>query len=188
MMKPLFFITGIAAAALAGCAQGAPAERADASPDAPEASEKQTDQTHATVKPGAAISFSHTFEGPLTVGQEGQVMLTISEAYISGVMNVEVIVDDGLSVFGSSASKILQLSGGPDHTWPITFSAVQNGVQYLRVRAVADIDGQPSSARSYAVRIDVGDTSDASAQKAKSTTKMPDGEAVIMMEAEETSD
>jgi hypothetical protein len=189
-MKPYFIMTSIAVAALMGCVQSTSVDHAGAANAHTEdtASQKQVKHSHATVKPGAAITFSHSFEGPLIAGEQGQVMLTISEAYTSGVVNVDVIVDEGLSVFGSSLSKTVQLSGGPDHTWPITFSAVQNGVQYLRVRAVTEIDGQPSSARSYAVRIDVGGSSDTSVQKATASTMMPDGNAVIMLEAEETTE
>lgn len=189
-MKPYYFMTSIAAAALIGCAQSAPAEHAGTAniQTGDVGTKKQTKDSHATVKPGAALSFSHEFEGPLIAGEQGLVMLTISEAYTSGVLNVDVVVDEGLSVFGSSLSKTIQLSGGPDHIWPITVSAVQNGVQYLRIRAVTDIQGQPVSARSYAVRIDVGGNSDASAQKTTPPTMMPDGDAVIMLEAEETSE
>lgn len=182
MARYICSLSLLSLALLGGCAQGGDSEAAaTAAPDAP------AEALHATVKPGAGVAFSHDYEGPIRAGERGSIGLTISEAYDSGILKLEVITDDGLDVFGSSVSKTLQMSGGETHNWRISFGAVKDGVQYLRIRAVAEPDGAPAAARSYAVRIDVGDTSAASEKSSGiPVTTTADGEAVIVMEAEET--
>lgn len=175
-------ITLLAVGALASCAQQAGTDQlaSDAQPAAKAA------VFHATVKPGAAVSFSHTDSGALAVGEQGYVEFTVDDAYEGGILTLEAIGGDGLSVFGNSVSATFDMASAGAHVWRVSFRAEQEGVQYLRLRADAAPDDALASSRSYAARIDVGDISAVQSAKVSPLTVTPAGENIVIMEAEET--
>ncbi len=140
-----------------------------------------------TIKPGAAVEFTHVLRFKVAPGEAGIVDFTVNEDYQSGLLKLEAHGSDGLSVFGASSSVQFSMDATRTHNWSVNFKAETDGVYYLNVSALAETEGEPGSRRGYAVRIEVGDL-----QKATKTsnsiapTQMPSGETVIVMEAEET--
>ena len=137
-----------------------------------------------TIKPGASVSFSHETSGPVQVGGNGYVILTINEGYPSGVMSLTASSDDGLDVAGTNATTTLNMSDGTTHSWRVDFRGLADGVHNLNVMATADT----GETRGYAIRIEVGDwkTVEDARKAAKPMQEQADGEMAIILEAEET--
>ena len=95
--------------------------------------------------------------------------------------------DDGLEVFGASATQTMAMDGASAHSWPVNFRAESDGVYYLNVYATADPGGQGiATSRAYAVRIEVGDISQGKPLSINGEiTTLPDGENAVIMQAEE---
>jgi len=137
-----------------------------------------------TIKPGAAVSFSHETSGPVQVGGNGYVTLTINEGYPTGTLSLLASSDDGLDVAGTSASTTLNASDGTTHSWRVDFRGEADGVHYLNVMAMADTGER----RSYAIPIQVGDwkSVEDARKAAKPMQEQADGEMAIILEAQET--
>ncbi len=137
-----------------------------------------------TIKPGASVSFSHETSGPVQVGGNGYVTLTINEGYSTGMLSLVASSDEGLEVAGTSASTTLNASDGTTHSWRIDFRGQADGLHYLNVKAMADTGER----RGYAVPIQVGDwkSVEDARKAAKPMQEQADGEMAIILEAEET--
>jgi hypothetical protein len=137
-----------------------------------------------TIKPGASVSFSHATPGPVQVGGNGFVTLTINEGYSAGVLSLAASADDGLEVAGTSASTTMNMSDGGTHSWRVDFRGLADGVHYLNVMAMVDTGER----RGYAIPIQVGDwkTVEDARKAAKPMQEQADGEMAIILEAQET--
>lgn len=137
-----------------------------------------------TIKPGASVSFSHETSGPVQVGGNGYVTLTINEGYSAGVLSLAASSDDGLEVAGTSASTTMNMSDEGPHSWRVDFRGLADGVHNLNVMATADT----GETRGYTIRIEVGDwkTVEDARKAAKPMQEQADGEMAIILEAEET--
>ncbi len=185
IVKALPYLALAAALLTTACAQQTASEQTGSATLEARA-DKPAPEMYATVKPGAAVEITHTQRAPVDPGDRGTVDLIITEGYSSGLLTLEVSGDDGISVQGASVSQSFQMADQSSHKWSINFGAEAEGIQYLRIRATATPDDGPASARSFAIQVDVGDITKASAQKTNDATITPTGEAVIIMEAQET--
>lgn len=141
-----------------------------------------------TVKPGAAISLTHTKPDKMTAGQFAAVSLYFDENYDEGDMQVEITVSDGLRVFGNESRKSFRMDGASNHTWPINVSAAEDGIYFINIFAAAsDQNKNISSQRSFSIRLDVGDITPAMKVKAfpENGTLSSDG-TLRILEAQET--
>lgn len=137
-----------------------------------------------TIKPGAAVRFTHSLRNKLSPGGDGVLTVTINEAYDEGVLALTAS-SDGLEVFATSSSTRFSMDGAERHIWDIYFTAKDPGVHYVNIHAAAQKGGAPIAMRSYAAAVQVGD---ASARKTEAQGEMmlnTDGESIIVMEAEE---
>ncbi len=143
-----------------------------------------------TKKPAPALSFSHEMSGVVEAGETGTVTFTVNEGYPHGTLILEAKGDDGLDVFGATASTSQDMSNTTTHTWQVNFSAAADGVYRLHVSASANVDETVSDMGAYAVEVKVGNWQSAQS-KAAPTGRMEmqrDGEPAVILEAEETID
>ncbi len=141
-----------------------------------------------TVKPGAAISLTHSKPAKMTAGQFASVSLNFDEHYDEGDLQVDITTSDGLTVFGNESRKSFLLGGASNHTWPINVSAAEDGIYFVNVFAtVSDQNKNISSQRSFSIRLDVGDITPAMQAKAfpENGTLSSDGSLRILT-AQET--
>ena len=173
MAKRLIFSACVFSAIIAACA-------------APEDAATETKKTEpfSTVKPGAAVSFSHSLRASVEPGGDGVLQLTIRENYASGAMRLEAS-SEGLELAGASRSKTLSMDSGDAHNWDLYFDAPADGVYYIDIAAAVDDGNGNISTRSYSAAIQVGD--DASVAKTSADViRDAAGVPVVVMEAEET--
>lgn len=141
-----------------------------------------------TIKPGAAVSFSHDVSGPVAVEGNGYVTLTINEGYPYGALELKASSDEGLAVLGANAAHTINMADGTTHSWRVDFQGLTDGVHYLNIMATAKPSSDAGETRSYAVRVEVGDwkTVEAARQAAKPMELQADGEMAVILEATET--
>jgi hypothetical protein len=141
-----------------------------------------------TIKPGASVSFSTDRADPIAVGENGSVTLTVNEGYPFGVLHLKASGNKGLNVFGAEKEAQKDMSSGASHQWRIDYSADADGVYYINILATATPEDGFSEMRAHSVRVQVGDWQSAQAKvdAARKTTITPDGEQMVILEAEET--
>ncbi|MEL7031194.1 MAG: hypothetical protein AAGL97_12615 [Pseudomonadota bacterium] len=141
-----------------------------------------------TIKPGAAVSFSHEVSGPIAVEGNGYVTLTINEGYPYGALELKASSDEGLAVLGPNATHTINMADGTTHTWRVDFQGLTDGVHYLNIMATAKPSSDAGEMRSYAVRVEVGDwkSVEAAREAEKPMEMQADGEMAVILEADET--
>lgn len=138
-------------------------------------------------KPGASVEFTHKLRAPVSAGAAGTIDFTISENYEAGALWLQATGDNGLTIISGGKPARYEMYSTSSHRWTVTFSVANDGVYYVNVLATVEPDGLSKSTRAYAVRIEVGDVSGiTTSAKNGEVSQSPDGEAVIILEAEET--
>ena len=169
----------VAAIALfaAGCAQ----------PSATSSSVAENETRVSAGKPGASVQFTHKLRAPVSAGETGTIDFTVTENYDGGGLWLEATGDAGLNVLSGGASSRYEMYSVSKHNWSVSFSADNDGIYYLNVLATVEPDGGSKSSRAYAVRIPVGDVSSVASDKPNGElSQSPEGDPVVILEAEET--
>ena len=149
--------------------------------------ENVSDIKHATVKPGGAFEFSYEISRRAGVDETGTVSLTITETYDEGTLLLEASAQGGLEIFPASSTAQFPMNGADAHVWDIFYTPQQEGVFYIDVMARGESASNLLGARTYAIRIDVGNQAAAQKPDDGRTVEMSeDGKPLIIMEAEET--
>ena len=156
---------------------------AAASCTAPE-TKTTTESVESVGKPGAALSFSHALQAPVTPGGSGVLELTIDEAYNEGALEMSAAAS-GLDLASASQALSLSLDGASSHRWDVFFTAPNAGVYYIDFAATVTDGNGVSSSRSYSAAVQIGDGA-ALAKPDANVVLDADGNPVMIMEAEET--
>lgn len=117
----------------------------------------QSQHLHQTVKPGAALGFSHTVDGDLSVGSYSDVLIRIDEGYEAGRLTVLATGSASLDVLASSNRLSRDLSAEAATPWRIAVRPGHDGLHYLTLQAeVTDGASGQTSARVQSIRLDLG--------------------------------
>lgn len=109
------------------------------------------------LKPGAAIRFSHNFNGPLKPNQQQTVDLTFKVAQTSGQLTLKLQADTGLDIGTPPEDYVFNLENEQPIVIQQTISAQASGKYYLTMFAeVIDGQGQAKN-RVFALAVQVGD-------------------------------
>lgn len=147
----------------------------------------ETSKTEKTIKPGAAVSFTHSGPKELQPGQYGKVLLSAAEEYDSGTLYLTAQPDKGLRLVSETAETSFTMSAGRVHDWELDVTAATDGVYYLNVFANAKQPDGTEYLRSYAVQILVGEVTQADIRNSmKANGNLSEDGKTIAMEAEET--
>ncbi|MEO1251296.1 MAG: hypothetical protein AAFW81_02985 [Pseudomonadota bacterium] len=151
-------------------------------------SDEKTSVAHAqTVKPGAAVSITHRLRSEVAPGESGVLTLDIEERYDGGLLSLSATSKSGLEIFPTSASAEIDMSIGDTHQWDVFFTAPSAGVYRIDVLVVAEASDGMKAPRSYAANVTVGSGAAAkAAQKGAAQSIDADGEAIVVLPAEET--
>ena len=139
-----------------------------------------------TVKPGAAVTFSHADVKSIEVGENSAVTITVNEGYPSGTLTLEATGGAGLDVFGATRVLEVAMADVTTHTWRVDFQPQSDGVHYVNVLATARPEPGVFETRAYAVRVNAGSWASAQTQKATPTEMLEDDTPAIMLKADET--
>ncbi len=151
---------------------------------APETSSDTQQSQIKDVEPGASVSFAHILRSPVAPGGNGVLELTVNENYAAGTMEI-VAVSDGLDLAAASRSMTVSMAGADEHRWDVYFDAPNGGVHYIDFSVTATDENDVTASRAHSAAVNIGD----GAVLAKPDAPIvidADGEAVILMNAEET--
>lgn len=135
-----------------------------------------------TVKPGANVTLNSVLPKSMTSGTYQTVRLELADGYADGMMSVEVVPSNGLSLFGGNNSKTFNMVAEGPHIWNLDVKSDVDGVYFLNVFASAK--GQ---ARSFSVRLNMGTVTQKMFDDAMPADgELVDGGKIRVMDAEET--
>lgn len=152
--------------------------------------EKTEQKPTGYIKPGAAVEFSHNYDGKTQPGEVESFQVFVKGASLVGGVNLKVENDDGLQVYNDLTPQKLDIAedapDGLDHTMDMRISAQNPGRYYLKFIASSDQGDEPMM-RSYGIAIQVGDQPYVPELGTGMTAQeTPEGEKIITMEAKET--
>ena len=108
-----------------------------------------------TVKPGAAITFTSDFSGPLAIGEIAPIQIQLSPEYSQGSMSVEIIGTEGLLVQGETSFTKSFLKGD-QVVHELLISAEAPGEYRLGIVASVVTDSGFEESRAFSETISVG--------------------------------
>lgn len=152
MNKRIWVTVLLASAMLAGC---------DGSSNATAVNKSSHNKKEASragyLKPGAAIRFSHNFNGPLKPNQQQTVDLTFKVAQTSGQLTLKLQADTGLDIGTPPEDYVFNLENEQPIVIQKTISTQASGKYYLTMFAeVIDGQGQAKN-RVFALAVQVGE-------------------------------
>ena len=147
----------------------------------------QSEPAVQTIKIGAHISFEHDFDGALKSGEIETVNLSIRDRYAAGILTVDILNNENLSVLSSQPSYSFDMSGDAPHEIDFNVQALTDGLHYLNFKARAELpDGQVLPA-SFSIKVSSGIANQKTRIAApidSDNAPAPSG-GVIVMDAEE---
>lgn len=152
---------------------------ASAAPPAPAA------PRFATIKPGAAVEFSHRIDGARQIGDVGTAIVTVADDYDSGSLRLTARASEGLELVSNENLGTISMAGAGKHVVQIRFRVLSEGLHYLSLIAEAPEGADQKSFRTVSMRVQIGNA------LAKKTdlplAKDSNGEPIILMPATETT-
>jgi len=106
-----------------------------------------------TVKPGAALTFTHSFQGEPRNGQQGTVTLSVVHRYKNGVIDLQAAGDDGVAVSAATTSKTSTIVSPGVIRWNIEYTPIGADAGYINVIARLSRNSGRTLSRSYAIRV-----------------------------------
>ena len=157
MNKRIWVTVLLASAMLAGCDGSSNATVVNATAVNKSSHNKKEVSRAGYLKPGAAIRFSHNFNGPLKPNQQQTVDLTFKVAQTSGQLTLKLQADTGLDIGTPPEDYVFNLENEQPIVIQQTISAQASGKYYLTMFAeVIDGQGQAKN-RVFALAVQVGD-------------------------------
>jgi len=139
------------------------------------------------VKPGAAVSLEHDYDGQTHKDELETFTLTLQHIYDQGYITARLLNTSGLQVQSDTYSRQISLQPGSSLNLPVQFSAANDGTYYLGVEVVYEsLDGN-QSLRVLSVPIIVGaQNKQKGSLRVSEKTETVTLEGVIALPAQET--
>ncbi len=138
-------------------------------------------------KPGAQVRISGELREALNPGDAGAMEITVREAYETGRLTLRATTCEGMSILTTNDATSFDMAGTDTHAWTVYFETGEEGRFYVNI--LADVEtGFDASSRAAAFAVTVGKPAPGGPALSKGMELGTDesGEAVIMMQAEET--
>ena len=110
-----------------------------------------------TIKPGAAVTFSHSFADDLKRNSQNTTDLKISHNYFSGQLRVMLNPPEGIAIGQTDLERVFDLSGPGEIDLPINFSALADGFHVVGVYAEWTDGFNRKTGRAYSIPVQIGD-------------------------------
>ncbi|MDG1310981.1 MAG: hypothetical protein P8P26_02845 [Porticoccaceae bacterium] len=138
------------------------------------------------LKPGAAVRFSHNYEGPLQPGQQQAVELAFKVAHQSGQLSIKLQADTGLNIDSNANNYWFSLDTEQPYIIEQTIGADVDGKYYLNIfTEVLDEQGQTKT-RVFAIGVQVGDKTASIQGKSAPIIENSRGEPIVLFPAQES--
>lgn len=154
---------------------------------AAETTQKSEPHIHAGyVKPGAAISLRHDYDGQTHPGELETFTVTLEHIYQVGYLTVQWLETPEVVISSDTNPNQIELSAGSSLTLPLQFSSVKNGRHMIGLDVIYESLAGQQSRRVLSVPVTIGTPATSKslpAPSAKATPKAAQG--LIIMTAEE---
>lgn len=155
---------------------------------AAESPQKSEAHIHAGyVKPGAAISLRHDYDGQTDAGELETFTVTLDHIYEAGYLTVQWLDTAEVVISADTNPSQIELSAGSSFALPVQFSSVKNGHYMIGLDVIYEsLEGQQSR-RVLSVPVTIGTTVTNKRVSAPSTKAEPKAvQGLIIMTAKET--
>ena len=154
-----------------------------AGPEASAAPPASAAPRFATIKPGAAVEFSHKIDGARQVGDVGTAVVTVADNYDGGSLRLTAHAGEGLELVSSANLGTISMKGAGTNVVKIRFRVLSEGVHYLSLIAQADEGAGQDSVRTVSMRVQIGNAPPK--QTDLPLAKDSKGDTIILMPATE---
>ncbi len=114
-------------------------------------------KTNVHVKPGAAVTFSHNYDGFSELNQSSNVKLTFRERYDFGDLTITFATTDGLTITSTKQSYIFKMLNTDTHDINLSLCPVTEGKHYLTIFVSVNTTRKSPLSRVFALAVKVGE-------------------------------
>lgn len=110
----------------------------------------------AYVKPGAAVSLSHDYDGKTHIGEFETLTASLSHIYQDGTVSVDLLAPDSLQITAFSPLHNMPVQSGSSLDLPIQFSAREAGNSTISLQVIYKTPMGDESRRVLSIDITIG--------------------------------
>ena len=114
-------------------------------------------KTYVHLKPGAAVTFSHNYDGFSELNQSSNVTLTFKERYDFGDLTITFATTDGLIIRSTRQSYIFTMLDTDTHDINVSLSPTKEGKHYLTIFVSVNNTRKSPLSRVFALAVKVGE-------------------------------
>ena len=175
-----------AAFLIAGASLIANADKAESHSKSPHTHSHQAEAHQAGyVKPGAAITLTHDYDGQTKLGEFETVTLSLSHIYEDGYLSVEILPTPDLQIFSNHGLDKVELQTSSAVTLPIQFSGAANGSYSIAIETVYVSQNGQQSRRVLSLPITIGVKPAGKTQPTTPKVSKPAAKGIIALPANE---
>ena len=137
------------------------------------------------VKPGAAVTLTHDYDGDTAPGEFETVTLTLNHLYVDGYLSVEILPTPKLQIFSNYDLQKLDLQTGSTLNLPVQFSGTEAGHYSIAIETVYESQNGQQSRRVLSLPILIGRQPASKTQPAASKSSKPALKGVIALPVNE---
>lgn len=137
------------------------------------------------VKPGAAVSMTHDYDGQTNLGEIETVTATLEHIYESGFLTVSVKSGEAIDMMSDTNARHLSLTPESKLAVPIQFSSRQNGQHFIGIDIIYESPDMAQTRRTLSVPIIVGAVPNEKAALKIHYAKAKSSSGLISMNAQE---
>jgi len=154
---------------------------------AAENSHKSHAQSHTEfVKPGAAVSMTHGYDGHTNLGEIETFTAVLEHIYESGFLTASVKAGEGIDLMSGTNAQHMRISAGSKLSIPIQFSSRQNGQHFIGIDIIYESPDMAQTRRTLSVPVTIGTKAvEKTAAKAHQATSKSSSGFIIMNAQEE---
>ena len=112
-------------------------------------------KTYVHLKPGAAVTFSHNYDGFSELNQSSNVTLTFRERYDFGDLTITFATTDGLTIRSTRQSYIFTMLDTDTHDINLSLSPTKEGKHYLTIFVSVNNTRKSPMSRVFALAVKV---------------------------------
>lgn len=108
------------------------------------------------VKPGAAITLSHDYDGQTNIGEFETVTTSLSHMYSDGFLSIDLIAPPDIHISSFQPGHKLPISSGSSLVFPFQFSSSKAGHYSISLQAIYETPNGQQSRRVVSIPVAVG--------------------------------
>lgn len=175
------YVSGFAAALISLCVISASALSAKTAP-----TEKHNHAHVHFVKPGAAVSLTHDYDGKLSQGGLITLTVTLNHIYQDGFLTANAVPSSGMQIISGAQPVKSYLSEGSEVTLYVQVSAPEQGEHFLGIETVYEDPAGEQTRRVFSIPMTAASNLNEKSQAITSQTPKVKSTKLISLPAQES--